>query len=436
MDLMNKYLSLTLVLTTGVITLYPSSNYKAATLKEHEANTKALEAVNAGDTDGLHRSIQQESFDCNYRYPDLNNRTLLAELCFRSSPQTVPALKTVLHHIAFKVLRCVISSHIDHDTLTPLHHAVCNPDPEILRALLSCKNIVKLDLNCQSAQNGMTAVNLAVSRGHRLHILLLVRDGSINPNIPSKELQYPLHNAIQGMYKDMYVGTIKDLVELGADVECKNTRGQTPLELCYHNIFITRCFLSLDRLFELLAVGGQIKEEEFEHVLKKLDTESLLFSTVPEIPECRTFLINCVESAVKNGSYVAMTFDPNNPNSVFGMSQQLWYASSGHKLVAHSLIVNAQDKLFGMTGLMWAAARGNLELTERLIHEGAEPLLVDKWGDTALHHAVRNGHMAVVEYLKDYAPKAYLTRNLNGRTPVDVAISSKKSPRMLLKLAK
>jgi len=53
----------------------------------------------------------------------------------------------------------------------------------------------------------------------------------------------------------------------------------------------------------------------------------------------------------------------------------------------------------GMTGLMGAAAAGRLDLTRELLDRGANPDTVDRRDQTALHWAVRNGHVDVAEAL-------------------------------------
>ena len=95
---------------------------------------------------------------------------------------------------------------------------------------------------------------------------------------------------------------------------------------------------------------------------------------------------------------------------------------------------NYREEL-GMTMIMWAAARGNIALAQQLLDLRPDLLSTDYFGNTALHHAVRNGHIEMVKLLKDRAPQAYLAKNCFNRTPVDVAISSKKSREMLLALA-
>ena len=52
------------------------------------------------------------------------------------------------------------------------------------------------------------------------------------------------------------------------------------------------------------------------------------------------------------------------------------------------------------TALHFAAGRGFIELVERLIEEGADPLVKDPTGQLALHWAENCGHNAVASYLR------------------------------------
>lgn len=97
--------------------------------------------------------------------------------------------------------------------------------------------------------------------------------------------------------------------------------------------------------------------------------------------------------------------------------------------------INIKDNILGMTPIMWAAACGNVEFAQELMNFNPDFLLTDDYGNTALHYAIRNGHVALVKLLKNKAPVAYTIKNNFDRTPVDIAISSKQSGEMLLALA-
>jgi len=66
-----------------------------------------------------------------------------------------------------------------------------------------------------------------------------------------------------------------------------------------------------------------------------------------------------------------------------------------------------------MTRLMMAAREGNLEMIEKLLKNGADPMVQDSRDFDALMYAVRDGHALAVHLLLK-AIKAHVTRNGSG----------------------
>jgi ankyrin repeat protein len=80
---------------------------------------------------------------------------------------------------------------------------------------------------------------------------------------------------------------------------------------------------------------------------------------------------------------------------------------SGLNTVAEVVIDRTGLKLDtpGVTGntmLMWASLWGNMNMVETLLKKGADPLIFNKDGDTALSLAAKKGHRNVVVKLRDY----------------------------------
>jgi len=106
-------------------------------------------------------------------------------------------------------------------------------------------------------------------------------------------------------------------------------------------------------------------------------------------------------------------------------------AGSGHKeivelLIANGTNVNAKDE-GGMTPLHWAADRGHKEIVELLIANGTDVNAKSKDGWTPLHQAASEGHKETVELL--IAKGADVNAKIkDGRTPLDQAEASWSSP--------
>lgn len=85
--------------------------------------------------------------------------------------------------------------------------------------------------------------------------------------------------------------------------------------------------------------------------------------------------------------------------------------------------------------LIECAAQNKLSLASILLELGANPLIRDFHGNTALHSAVLHGHVRMVRFLANVAPLALIIKNEEGKTPVDCAIATGKSADILLALA-
>lgn len=85
----------------------------------------------------------------------------------------------------------------------------------------------------------------------------------------------------------------------------------------------------------------------------------------------------------------------------------LMYASSGKNPETVRVLLDAGanvgivDNQENWTALMFAAAEGNVEVVKQLLASGADPTRADVDGETSVEFAVDNGHMHVVNLLKE-----------------------------------
>lgn len=92
-----------------------------------------------------------------------------------------------------------------------------------------------------------------------------------------------------------------------------------------------------------------------------------------------------------------------------------------------------EEKSENMLTLHEAAAKGDIDAVQELLNDGADVNTQDQGGETPLHRAIRNGHVAVVEHLVKIAdvnkPHHY------GMTPLHIAASKGHEPIVKILLA-
>lgn len=299
---------------------------------------------------------------------------------------------------------------------TPMHTALLNSNYRPLMMLLEHNHLLHINVN-ERGPNGMTALLLAARGGNLEQIRLLLNNPAVDPTITDDKGMSVLHAFIERNLSStdccwlLELNRIFAFVERGALVDSVY-KYRTPFDYACAQYMETverrRNGSNKEgedlpwphRVLGLLALGAHVRADHLPVLTAALE------GTHP-------FFGHCIMLAV-NG----------------GLAEEK--LMSGNK---HNIDICAGKAMFGMTPFMWAAARGNLPLAQQLIRFGANPLMIDSFGNTALHYAVLNGNIAMVAYIKQIAPIAYIMKNCYERTPVDLAISSKKSRAMLLMLA-
>lgn len=177
---------------------------------------------------------------------------------------------------------------------------------------------------------------------------------------------------------------IKDLIDMGADVNCLDAKGWTPLIMAASNGYKEICEL-------LLSKGADINAKN---------------------PKGWTALLSCsrywqgelFSYLVEKGADINVSAEGMSPLFLESMPCTPGHLDNCRYLISKG--ANANEKSpHGETVLMNAALNGNLALCELLISNAAEINAVDSCGYTAVINASINGHDDVRDYLVSMGAK-------------------------------
>ncbi|XP_041354079.1 diacylglycerol kinase zeta-like isoform X4 [Gigantopelta aegis] len=101
--------------------------------------------------------------------------------------------------------------------------------------------------------------------------------------------------------------------------------------------------------------------------------------------------------------------EPGSPNSPVTQERHYQFTSVSSATADNKTqVLSPLDKGSRSVGLIDASKRGDIEKLVESYHDGATLLVTDQYGMTALHHAARFGHKAIVQFLIQSAPPVIL----------------------------
>lgn len=192
------------------------------------------------------------------------------------------------------------------------------------------------------------------------------------------------------------------LLQYGADVEAKNDRDETPLE-------IAACEGSASIMRTLLSKGAKIRDPRM--LLRRaawgghVDVAQILLERGTEINVTAETQQGGERSTPLHAAVIA-----NRPDMV-------------EFLVAHGADVNATDSV-RRTPLHLAAESLYTQIAKTLLAHGSKVNAESKTGETPLHRAAQFGSMKMVELLLSQGATAN-PKGPDGQTPLDVAVMAR-----------
>jgi ankyrin repeat protein len=231
--------------------------------------------------------------------------------------------------------------------------------------------------------------------------ILMTLDRGTNINFQNKEGNTPLYYAVY----DGKIETTKFLLSNGANPNIQNEDNIAPLHLAivFGNIEIIEFLLSN-------GADPSIQDEDGASILHYAAGYEEYEENVKVIQfllEKYAYLLNVQD---KKGS---------TPLHYAAISEK---AGNIKALVLHDAKnINIQNEK-GDTPLHKAAVFGNIEPTEFLLSNGADPNIKNKKGDTPLHKAAMFGNIEPTEFLLSNGADPNI-KNIKGNTPLHKSVS-------------
>ncbi|QJT94922.1 ankyrin repeat domain-containing protein [Wolbachia endosymbiont of Diaphorina citri] len=319
------------------------------------------------------------------------------------------------------------------DGLTPLHVAIQhnNTTPKIIEFLID--KGVNIEAKIKDDQ---TPLHHAVFKD-RLDIVRVLSSRGANIEAKNKDGKTPLDLAIQGNYTDIVgflkhteldrkllaaaqdgdFNKVKDLVNLGADVNIKDKDGKTPLHYAsrsIHHLGMVKYLISKGADIDVKDNSGRTPEDEerytnsgtMRQVFMQAHLDKELLLTVKNEKDLKTI-----------NDLIAKDID----DRTHGEFYYTWSGNLGtvEFFVSKDVSVNATDK-YGCTLLHWAALKGHSDIAKFLVDRGANVNAKDILGRTPMHFAVMNNHVNITEFLLKQGVRVDET-DKNGSTSLHYA---------------
>ncbi|TGL97479.1 hypothetical protein EHQ76_15205 [Leptospira barantonii] len=195
----------------------------------------------------------------------------------------------------------------------------------------------------------------------------------------------------------------KLLIENGADINAKNDSLRTPI-----------FFADRESTLKFLLESGAI-----------LDDQKDAFGRTPLYYSILHEKLKVAKLLIQSGADVNIRDENGNPPLIFAIRCELFEFSK--LLIEQGADPNLKDEKDEKTPLMFLLGgtflKKNLDLAESILQKGADIDATSNSGSTALHFATFHNDLQAVRFLLERGAKTNL-KNQFGKTPFDIAIEN------------
>jgi len=287
--------------------------------------------------------------------------------------------------------------------ITPLYIAAANENVEVFKFLVA----QGADFNAK-CDNGMMQLHIAAYNQDVVATRLLISNGNgANVNAKSDGGETPLHTIVKsrhGRYVGTLAGEIQDdnwvrviiaklLVSNGADVEAKDSNGQTPLGIASGRIeSVHDPFGQREALALYAALGGVVRNTSASAQPARQSHKTLSQAVIAGD-------IGAVKSLISQGANVNKDVDNMGAYST-PLVMAAWKGNieAAKLLIAAGANVNHTNN-DGETPLHMAVRHHNVEMVKFLVSNGANTNIKNRYGETPLESGKNNIHPAIAEFL-------------------------------------
>lgn len=300
---------------------------------------------------------------------------------------------------------------------TPLGRALESPSIDMLKTLITPKNVLSKD------SDGQTPLHIAIIKDSPFEYIQYLIDSGADVNARNKNGDSVLYLAVKKNKKD--VGDL--LLSRNADIFATNTENNSPLRIALTEGGEVQDWLITSRTLNIVDGSGNTPlhyaaEWNLKEALSSLiqkganvnavnsNGESALFSAVKaDSPEIIQLL---VENGIITDTRSNLTRD-HLGNTPLHYAVKWNSLNAAQSIISLGFDVNSQN-LSGKTALSDSARSGKIEMTQLLIQFGANVNSADISGKTALIDSIQSGSEEMISLLLQNGANPQI-QEMNGR---------------------